>query len=336
MEPAERDRVLERARDIVRQEADALADLADELSASFLDAAAVLHRAIAEPGEGRPGKIVVTGVGKSGLIGRSLAATFNATGATAFFLHPVEAVHGDLGIIDPGDAVILLSRSGASDELRQLIPSLRAAGVPLIAITARDDSELARFADVSIAIGDRPEACSLNLTPTTSATATLAIGHALALTLFEWRGLKEEDFARFHPGGLLGKRLLLRVKDVMHTGDGIPRVTLETDMRTVLIEIMGKRLGAAAVVEGERLAGIITDGDLKRIVLSHDDLFEVPVSEVMTARPQTIGPDDLVADAYRKMHANPDAVITCLPVVTGERLTGFLHMYDCLKSGAIG
>jgi arabinose-5-phosphate isomerase len=298
----------------------------------------MLHRAIVrpeDPAKTRLGKVIVTGVGKSGLVARKIVATFNSTGATAFFLHPVEAVHGDLGMITRDDVAILVSRSGANEELKRLVPSLRLLGVGIILITAKGDSDLARTADEVLLIGDGPEACSLNLAPTASAVASVAMGDALALTLFDLRGLKSEDFARFHPSGVLGRRLLLRVRDVMHTGDAVPVVREGTCMREVLLEIVAKRLGATCVVNKEgTLAGIVTDGDLKRILLRNPDVLSLEVDRVMTRAPRTTEPDALVADALKRMHADSEAVISCLPVVdTSLKPVGFLHMYDCLRSG---
>lgn len=332
---------LSRAREVIRHESDALAGLAEQLDASFLEALNILYRTVAPRDWGAAsgiGKIVVTGLGKSGLIGHKIAATFNSTGATSFFLHPVEAVHGDLGVVGSGDAVLMISRSGRNEEMLRLIPSFRLLGVPIILITCGPESELAAAADVVLSLGDISEACSLNLAPTSSAVATLALGDALALTLFERRGLKEADFARFHPGGVLGRRLLLRVRDIMHVGGELPAVPADAPMRDVLLEIVEKRLGATTVVDGEgRLAGIITDGDLKRLLLRHDDLFSRKAREVMIPGPRTIGMDALVADAMKLMHRDPEAIISSLVVVDDEGgVAGFLHMYDCLRSGVAG
>jgi len=331
---------LTRAREIFRREAEALAGLEKSVGPSFARAVQILHRVVVrpeEPGKTGLGKIVVTGVGKSGLVARKIAATFNSTGATAFFLHPVEAVHGDLGVIRKEDAVILVSRSGTNAELKSLLPSLRLLGVPLILITAKERSELAEAADEVIWIGEAPEACSLNLAPTASVVASLAVGDALALTLFDLRGLKSEDFARFHPGGVLGRRLLLKVEDIMHTGEEIPVVSEEADMKEVLFEIVEKRLGATGVVNGEgALSGIITDGDFKRILLGGQEIFSLRAGEVMSRNPRTIGQGALVADALKKMHENPKSIISCLVIVDEDsRPIGWLHMYDCLNSGVM-
>lgn len=337
----ERDAVrfgVERAKEVFRREAETLRYLEENVDESFGRALETLHRAIVRPEDPKGtglGKIVVSGVGKSGLVARKIAATFSSTGATSFFLHPVEAVHGDLGMIHPEDVVLLVSRSGANGELLGLLPSLRLLGTPLIVITAKPDSELGRAADVVLPIEDGPEACSLNLAPTASAVASIAMGDALALALFDLRGLKAEDFARFHPSGVLGKKLLLRVRDVMHTGDDLPLVREDASLKDALLEIAGKRLGATGVVDGEgRLSGILTDGDLKRILLREPDVFGLRAAEVMTRDPKTIGPDALVADALKKMHQNPKSIIACLLVVDqSARPIGLLHQYDCIRSG---
>jgi arabinose-5-phosphate isomerase len=329
---------IERARAVFRREAEAIRELEESVGPAFARAVERIRRAIVRPEDPagtRLGKIVVTGVGKSGLVARKIAATFNSTGATAFFLHPVEAVHGDLGVIEREDVVIMVSRSGANEELKRLVPSLRLLGVGLILITAKRDSELAGAADEVLLIGDGPEACSLNLAPTASAVASIAMGDALALTLFDLRGLKSEDFARFHPSGALGKRLLLRVRDIMHAGDAMPLVREDANMKDALLEIVEKRFGATGVVDAAgAVSGIVTDGDLKRILLKKPDIFSLAVGEVMTRNPKTIGPDALVADALRIMHANPQGIISCLLVVdASSKPLGFLHMYDCLRSG---
>jgi arabinose-5-phosphate isomerase len=329
---------IERARAVFRREAEAIRELEESIGPSFARTVDMLYRAIVRPEDPagtKLGKIVVTGVGKSGLVARKIAATFNSTGATAFFLHPVDAVHGDLGTIHREDVVILVSRSGANEELNRLLPSLRLLGAGLVLITAKPGSELAEAVDEVLLIGDGPEACSLNLAPTASAVASLAMGDALALTLFDLRGLKSEDFARFHPSGVLGRRLLLCVRDIMHRGEEIPLVGEEASMKDALLEIVAKRHGATGVVNRDGLlTGIITDGDLKRILLRRPDIFSLRVGDVMTRSPRTIGPDALVADALSDMHANPSAVITCLFVVDrASKPLGFLHMYDCLQSG---
>ena len=329
---------LERARAVCRREAEAIREAEERIDGSFARAVELLRAAVVRP-EDREGtglgKIVVTGIGKSGLVARKIAATFNSTGATAYYLHPVEAIHGDLGMVRPGDVVVAVSRSGGNRELLRLVPPLRLLGAPIILITAKEDSELAKHADETLLIGDGPEACSLNLAPTASVAASLALGDALAITLFDIRGLKCEDFARYHPGGVLGRRILLRVEDLMLRGEEVPLVSEDAPMREVLVEIVEKRVGATAVVDGEgRLAGIVTDGDLKRILLRHDEPTRLRAGEMMNRDPKTIGPGALVAEALKKMTADPRAVLPCLLVTDqNNRPIGFLHHYACLQSG---
>ncbi len=334
--PAVGEAIVARAKEVIRLEAAAVAGVEERIDGTFVEALDILYRTVSGGG-GAAGKVVVTGLGKSGLVGRKIAATFNSTGAASFFLHPVEAVHGDLGMVAKGDAVIVVSRSGRNGEITALLPSLRLLGVPIILITcaAGAVSELAERATVVIDVGDITEACSMNLAPTSSALAALAVGDALALSLFEARGLKEDDFARFHPGGVLGKRLLLKVADIMHRGEAVPRVGAGAPMKEVLLEIVEKRLGATTVADDDgTLLGIVTDGDLKRLLLRHEDFFGLTAGEVMSRAPRTIGEDALVADAMKRMHEREDAVISCLAVVDrSERVIGFLHMYDCLRSG---
>lgn len=329
---------IERARAVCRREAEAIREAEERIDGAFARAVEILHRAVVRPedpeGTGL-GKIVVTGLGKSGLVARKIAATFNSTGAAAYYLHPVEAIHGDLGMVRSEDVVVAISRSGGNEELLRLIPSLRLLGVPIILITANPDSELARFATEVLRIGDGPEACSLNLAPTASVVASLAVGDALAVTLFDLRGLKCDDFARFHPGGVLGRRLLLRVEDLMLHGDGVPLVRENADMRAVLMEIVEKRVGATGVVDDEgTLTGIITDGDLKRILLRHEETGGLRARDMMTRNPKTIGPDSLVAEALKKMTDDPKSILPCLLVTDQSgRPIGFLHHYACLQSG---
>ena len=329
---------IDRAKAVFRRETEALRYLEENVGEPFTRAVELIHGTIVrpeDPGRTGLGKVVVTGVGKSGLVARKIAATFSSTGASAFFLHPVEAVHGDLGMIREEDVVLMISRSGSNDELKRLLPSLRLLGVGLILITAKPESELAIAADVVLPIGDGPEACSLNLAPTSSAVASIAVGDALAVVLFDLRGLKSEDFARFHPSGVLGKRLLLRVEDLMHRGDELPVVREDAPMKDALLEIVEKRLGATCVVDEKgKLTGIVTDGDLKRILLRKPDLFSLPVGEVMSRDPRTIDSQALAADALKKMHADPKSIIACLLVTDQKnRPIGILHMYDCLRSG---
>ena len=280
------------------------------------------------------GRVVVTGMGKSGHIAGKLAATLASTGTPAFFVHPGEASHGDLGMITRSDVVVALSNSGETSEVTALVPLLKRLGVPLISMTGRPHSSLARHADAHLDSGVEREACPLDLAPTSSTTAALALGDALAVALLEARGFTAEDFALSHPGGTLGKRLLLRVKDVMHSGDRLPCVSLGSPLRDALLEITRKGLGFTCVIDAQgRLAGVYTDGDLRRTLDDHHDLRDILVDDVMTRPGKRIVPSILAAEAVRLME---ESKITALAVVDEEqRPIGALHMHDLLASGVI-
>lgn len=314
---------------VVRIEAAALRDLADRIAgpmASDFQSAIELLDACG-------GRIVVTGMGKSGLIGRKIAATFSSTGAPALFLHPAEAMHGDLGMIVRGDVVIALSASGETEEIVNLLASVKRLSVPLISLTCDNlyanggkRSTLAQAADIALDCSIAKEACTLGLAPTASTTAMLALGDALAMALMEKRGFKEEDFADLHPGGKLGKRLT-RVNAVMHSGDAIPRVTAETKMPAVIYEMSRKKLGVSTVVEGDRLLGIISDGDLRRLLEKRGkDALELTAGECMTPNPRTILPDAFATAALDLMEQRK---ITSLAVVDAAGvLQGVVHLHD--------
>lgn len=274
-------------------------------------------------------------MGKSGLVGKKIAATLSSTGASALFLHPVEALHGDLGLVRAEDLVIAISKTGASEELAALIPTFKRLGVPIIVMTGNASSPLARWAEVVLDVGVPEEACGYDVIPTSSTTAALVMGDALALALFDARGLRPEDFAENHPGGALGRRLLLKVRDVMHRPPDMPAVPDTATVEEALLEILGKRLGVTIVTgPANTLAGILTDGDLKRILLKRGDILSLPVKEVMTRTPKTIEADELVARALKKMEERPNKRITCLVVVDKEgRPEGLIHLYDCLQAG---
>ncbi|MDN3555601.1 KpsF/GutQ family sugar-phosphate isomerase [Halomonas maura] len=280
------------------------------------------------------GRVVVTGMGKSGHIAGKIAATLASTGTPAFFVHPGEASHGDLGMITPGDVVLALSNSGETAEVTALLPLLKRLGTPLISMTGRPGSTLARHADAHLDAGVEREACPLDLAPTSSTTASLALGDALAVALLECRGFTAEDFALSHPGGSLGKRLLLRVSDLMHQGSRLPRVALGSPLRDALLEITRQGLGFTCVVDDDgRLAGVYTDGDLRRTLDQHSDLSGLRVDAVMTVPGKRVAPDMLAAEAVRIMD---DSRITALAVVDDEgRPVGALHMHDLLASGVI-
>jgi arabinose-5-phosphate isomerase len=279
--------------------------------------------------------VVVSGLGKSGHIARKIAATLASTGTPAFFVHPGEASHGDLGMITPKDVVLALSNSGETDELLTILPLLRRQGIPLIAMSGNDSSSLARLADVHLDVSVPTEACPLGLAPTASTTAALAMGDALAVALLEARGFTSDDFARSHPAGSLGRRLLLHIADVMHTGDKVPSVQLSATMSEALVEMTRKGLGMTAVVDADgRLAGVFTDGDLRRALDDEDiDLRSTALASLMTAHPKTIGADKLAVDAARLME---DHKIHALLVVDGEnRVVGALNIHDLLRARVV-
>ena len=280
------------------------------------------------------GRVVVMGMGKSGHIGRKVAATLASTGTPAMFVHPAEASHGDLGMIKQVDLVLALSNSGESEELNAILPMLKRLGAPLVAITGGRESTLARHADVVLDSGVEKEACPLNLAPTASTTAQLAMGDALAVALLELRGFRAEDFARSHPGGSLGRKLLTHVSDVMRSGDGVPRVAADSSFSDLMREMSAKGLGASAIVDGQgRVLGIFTDGDLRRQVEKGVDLRTITAAQVMHPAPRTIGPDALAAEAAEMMELHR---ITSVLVVDGEgRLCGALNANDLMRAKVI-
>jgi arabinose-5-phosphate isomerase len=325
--------ILETARTVIRIEAREIARLEERVGPEFSHAVDEIVACLE-----RGGKVIVTGVGKSGLVAKKIAATMNSMGTTAFFLHPVEAVHGDLGMVSAPDVVIAVSKSGMSDELAALLPTFKRLGNKIVAITGDVTSDLARESDVVLDVGVTQEACPLNLAPTASTSCAIAMSDALAIAVFMVRGLEPEDFAFHHPGGALGKRLLLKVKDIMHTGGNLPLVRENAVMRDALMEIIEKRLGVTGVVDDEgKLVGIITDGDIKRILMGHPhvtDVREIRVGSVMTRNPRTIDKEALVASAIQKMEADPHRLITCLMIVDDRGFPiGLVHMHDCLRTG---
>ena len=280
------------------------------------------------------GRVVVTGMGKSGHIAGKIAATLASTGSPAFFLHPAEAGHGDLGMITRADVVLALSNSGETPELILLLPHLKRLGVPLIVMTGGMSSTLAKAASVALDVSVPEEACSLNLAPTASTTATLAMGDALAVALLDARGFTEKDFAHSHPGGSLGRRLLLHVEDLMRTGDALPRVHADATLREGLLEMSRKGLGMTAVVDDkDNLLGVYTDGDLRRTLDSAADVRTAIMRSVMTAKPKAIGPRELAAEAVRLME---QFKITALPVVDEHgKLIGALNIHDLFRAGVV-
>jgi arabinose-5-phosphate isomerase len=311
-------------RRVLRAEAEALSALAGALDGSF-DRCVELLAATR-------GRVVVTGMGKSGHVARKIAATFASTGTPSLYVHPAEASHGDLGMITKDDVVLALSNSGETPELADIVAHSRRFAIPLLAMVGRPVSSLADTADVVLALPQRPEACPMGLAPTTSTTAMLALGDALAVALLERRGFGSQDFSLLHPGGKLGRKLV-RVDQLMHVGADLPLVGLETPMSEVMIEMTAKRLGCVGVVNGRgALAGVITDGDLRRHMAS--DMLERQAAEIMTPGPKTIRPQALAAEAVAMMNQSARP-FTVLFVVEGRRPVGALHLHDCLRAGVV-
>ena len=312
---------------VLKTEADAVSALTSRLDQGFHDACDLVL--------GCSGRIVVTGMGKSGHIGNKFAATLASTGTPAFFMHPGEASHGDLGMITADDIVIALSNSGETSEITSLLPWLKRIGIPLIAFTGKPTSTLARSADVHLDVSVSKEACPLGLAPTSSTTAALAMGDALAVAVLEARGFTEEDFALSHPGGNLGRRLLLRVRDIMHTGSAIPLVNADSTLNDTLLEMTTKGLGMAGVIEPGtgHLVGIYTDGDLRHTFAEMPDIETAIVSDYMTADCVTIDADRIASEALKIMH---DKKINALMVVDADStVQGALNMHDLLRAGVV-
>ncbi|HET8654989.1 MAG TPA: KpsF/GutQ family sugar-phosphate isomerase [Longimicrobiaceae bacterium] len=324
MKEIDRPAVLEDARRVLQVEAAAVSALADRVDDSFADAVGAVLRS--------PGRVIVSGVGKSGIIARKIAATLTSTGTAASFLHPVEAMHGDLGIVRPGDVAILLSKSGESAEILGLVEFFARTGVQVVAMTGRNDSTLARHAQIVLDCGVAEEACPHDLAPTSSTTAALAVGDALAVALLRQRGFGRDDFARLHPGGTLGRALLLRVDDVMVTAD-LPLLPPRASMRECVV-LLAERRGTVAVTD-ERgvLQGVVTAGDLTRLMERQEAFFAVPVSEIMTRSPRTTSPEELAASAVGLMER---AGVMALPVIDAERrVVGIVHLHDLMRAGAV-
>lgn len=313
-------RVAER---VLRLEAEAILALVPRLDERFDRAVQLLGRCA--------GRVIVTGMGKSGHIARKVAATLASTGTPAYFLHPAEGVHGDLGMVARGDAVVALSNSGETGEVLAIVPPLKRLGVPILLLTGNPRSTLAGQCDVVLDVSVREEACPMNLAPTSSTTAALAIGDALAMALLDLRGLRPEDFAALHPRGALGWRTLVRVGDLMHTGPEVPRVGCDAAMKDVVVEMTGKRLGMTTVVDGQgRLVGVITDGDLRRLHLRADPIAHLTAGAVATREPKRIAAEDLAAKALEVMER---FAITSLVIVDGaDRPAGVIHLHDILRA----
>ena len=316
--------ILKEAKKVIDIEIEGLKQVRDQLDENFVLAIDLILKA--------KGRVVVTGIGKSGLIGRKIAATMASTGTPAMFLHPVEAVHGDLGMVGKDDVVIAISNSGETQELNALVPAFKQRGIPIIAITGNVNSTLARNSNVTINSKVNREACALGLAPTASTTAALALGDALSIVLLEERKFKEEDFRKYHPGGTLGERLKVEVRQVMLTGDALPLTKMGVAVSDALSEMNEKRLGAILVLDGEEsLVGIVTDGDLRRAIVNGIDLSKAKIEEVMTQNPKTVEPNTMAANALEVME---QYLITVLPVVDDQgHLVGIVHLHDLLGKG---
>lgn len=323
------DVMLEQARQVLRMEAEAVLEQVERIDEHFKAAVEMIMAC--------PGRTVITGMGKSGIIGRKMAATLASTGTPSFYLHPAEGIHGDLGMITEGDVVIALSNSGETGEVLHILPSLRRIGAKLIAMVGNPNSTLAKNSDIVLNVGVTREACPLGLAPTSSTTAALAYGDALALALLSKRKFTASQFAVFHPGGSLGRKLLLTVEDIMHSGTENPLVKADISVQDALFVITDKGLGAVSVVDDDnKMLGVLTDGDIRRGLSKGVDFLKRPVTELMTASPKTITKEKLAAQALHIMESNRPKPITVLPVVDAENhVIGLLHMTDLVRQGVV-
>ncbi len=311
------------AADTIREEASVLAGLVDSIDESFVKSVVLIY--------GSKGRVIVTGIGKSAIIGTKLVATLNSTGTPAFFLHAADAIHGDLGMIQKDDIIICLSKSGETSEIKVLVPLLKLHGSSLIAIVGNRSSYLARQADYVIDATVPKEACPNNLAPTSSTTAQLVLCDALAVCILECRGFTTHDFAKYHPGGTLGKKLYLKVSD-LYINNQVPRVKVDETIKNVIFEISSRRLGATAVMDGEKIAGIITDGDIRRMLEKNTGIDVFVASDIMNPHPKMVESSALVVDALDLMRQNN---ITQLLVVDKKKYLGVIHLHDILKEGIL-
>lgn len=321
--------MLKHAQDVLRMEAEAVLELVPRVDKNFAEAVTLILEC--------HGRTVITGMGKSGIIGRKMAATLASTGTPSFYLHPAEGIHGDLGMVTCDDVVIALSNSGETGEVLNILPSLRRIGAKIIAMVGNSNSTLAKNADVVLNVGVSQEACPLGLAPTSSTTAALAYGDALALALLKQHNFTASQFAIFHPGGSLGRKLLLTVENIMHSGDENPVVDSQTTVQDALFVITDKGLGAVSVVdENGIMQGVLTDGDIRRGLSKGVDFLQRPVAELMTKAPKTITKEKLAAHALHIMESNKPKPITVLPVVDEEqKVIGLLHMTDLVRQGVV-
>ncbi|MDG3084766.1 arabinose-5-phosphate isomerase KdsD [Vibrio hannami] len=313
------------ALDVLNIEIKGLQQLSQYINQSFVDACELILN--------NKGKVIVMGMGKSGHIGKKIAATLASTGTSSFFVHPGEASHGDLGMIEPGDIVIAISNSGESSEILGLYPVLKRLNIKIISMTGKPMSSMAKLSDIHLQITVPEEACFLGLAPTASTTATLVMGDALAVSLMKARGFTSDDFALSHPGGALGRKLLLKLNDIMHSGDALPKVTPDASIKDALLEISKKGLGMTAIVDDEdAVIGIFTDGDLRRMLDKQVDIHETAISEVMTHGPKVASPNLLAVEGVNLMQ---EKSITALLLCENDKLVGAVHMHDLLKAGVM-
>ena len=321
--------MLKHAQDVLRMEAEAILELVPRVDANFAAAISLILEC--------SGRTVITGMGKSGIIGRKMAATFASTGTPSFYLHPAEGIHGDLGMVTADDVVIALSNSGETGEILNILPSLRRIGAKIIAMVGNANSTLAKNADVVLDVGVEKEVCPLGLAPTSSTTAALAYGDAIALALLQKRNFTASQFAIFHPGGSLGRKLLLTVGNIMHKGDENPLVSADTTVQEALFVITDKGLGAVSVVDEEgKMLGVLTDGDIRRGLSKGVDFLQRSVADLMTKAPKYITADKLAAQALHLMESNQPKPITVLPVLDENKVViGLLHMTDLVRQGVV-
>ena len=317
--------LLEIARKVISIEVEAVEHLLEELDENFINAVEMIHDC--------KGRVIVTGLGKSGAVGRKVAATLASTGTASYFLHASEGIHGDLGIVNKEDVIICLSKSGNTDELFKLIPVFKRIGAKIIAITANPDSSLGKHSDIVLSIGKKEEACPYDLAPTSSTTAMIVLGDALAITLLKKRNFTEEDFSFLHPAGTLGKRLLLKVEDLMESGNRVPFVQEEEKMKQAVLEMASKRGICVIVKPDKKIVGVITTGDLNRLVERTEQFFHIPVTDVMNRSPKITSTGTLAYTVYKKME---QFRIIAMPVIDEEKkLVGIIHLHDIMRAGIV-
>ncbi|OQY49207.1 MAG: arabinose-5-phosphate isomerase [Desulfobacteraceae bacterium 4572_87] len=313
--------LIQQAKEVLQIEAQSILDLMEQIGPTFSEAVSIILKA--------KGRVILTGMGKSGLVARKISATLNSTGTKSFFLHPAEAIHGDLGMATPDDVILAISNSGHTVEINKILPILKQMEIKIISMTGGLNSPMAHHSDLVIDVGVEREACPLGMAPTASTTATLAMGDALAVVLLKSRHFSKKDFRRFHPGGSLGERLSLKIRDVMATDDHVPKVYVGTGIRTAILEINAKKMGATLIVDrDQKLVGIVSDGDLRRALTQGDDIYRKNVEDIMSATPKTIDEEATSAEAISLMELN--AITHLIIVDAQQRVKGMVHLHDLL------